>query len=86
MTKHDSSFVKHSWHYTFSISLQIFLIFLAEPSQCALEALRILLGVECEVAIVIVNIVGFGLFALLMLMLFIFIKHRYEFSMKMLLK
>ena len=50
---------------------------ISEPGQCALEVIRSLLDVDCEVAIVIVNIVGFGLFAILMLTCFLFIKHRY---------
>ncbi|GAB6030439.1 hypothetical protein CHUAL_007310 [Chamberlinius hualienensis] len=54
-----------------------------ETAQCALEPLRKLLDVECEVAIVIVNIVGFGLFAVLMLSCFIFIRHRYEKRVKL---
>lgn len=49
-----------------------------EASHCALELIKNLLDVDCEVAIVIVNIVGFGLFALLMLTCFLFIKQRYE--------
>ncbi|XP_011137908.1 uncharacterized LOC105182277 isoform X1 [Harpegnathos saltator] len=48
------------------------------PSRCVLAGLAELLGVSCEVAIVIVNVIGFGLFGIILFIGFIFIKRKYE--------
>lgn len=50
----------------------------SEPqSRCVLAGLAELLDVSCEVAIVIVNVIGFGLFGMILFIGFIFIKRRY---------
>lgn len=53
------------------------------PGQCALESFANLLGVNCEIAIIIANIIGFGLFAVIMLLCVIFFKRRYERRVRM---
>ncbi|XP_032691676.1 uncharacterized protein LOC116854152 isoform X2 [Odontomachus brunneus] len=52
-------------------------------SRCVLEGLAELLHVSCEVAIVIVNVIGFGLFGIILFIGFIFIKRRYEKKVKL---
>ncbi|XP_014480221.1 PREDICTED: uncharacterized protein LOC106747328 [Dinoponera quadriceps] len=47
-------------------------------STCVLAGLMELLGVTCEAAIGIVNVIGFGLFGMLLFIGFIFIKRKYE--------
>lgn len=47
------------------------------PTRCVLAGLAELLDVSCEVAIVIVNVIGFGLFGLILFIGFIFIKRKY---------
>lgn len=47
------------------------------PSRCVLAGLADLLDVSCEVAIVIVNVIGFGLFGMILFIGFIFIKRKY---------
>ncbi|KAM7283533.1 atrial natriuretic peptide receptor 2-like [Ixodes scapularis] len=50
-----------------------------DPSTCPLEGLRSLLGTSCDLAIVVANVIGLGLFALIMIGgCIIIIKRRYE--------
>lgn len=50
----------------------------SEPSpRCVLAGLAELLDVSCEVAIVVVNVIGFGLFGMILFIGFIFIKRKY---------
>ena len=49
-----------------------------DSAICVLEGLAQLLHVECEVAIVVANILGFGIFASFLILFFFFFKRRYE--------
>lgn len=49
---------------------------LESPKKCALYGFAQLLGVSCEDAIVIANIIGFGLFGVLLIIGFIIIKRK----------
>ncbi|XP_067007078.2 uncharacterized protein [Anabrus simplex] len=53
------------------------------PMRCVLASLAELLDVSCEVAIVVANIMGFGLLGILLIIGFIMIKRRYEMKVKM---
>lgn len=46
-------------------------------TRCVLAGLADLLNVSCEMAIVIVNVIGFGLFGIILFIGFIFIKRKY---------
>lgn len=46
------------------------------PSRCVLGGLAELLDVSCEVAIVIANIIGFGLLGAVLIISFIIIKRK----------
>ncbi|PSN54801.1 hypothetical protein C0J52_02008 [Blattella germanica] len=46
--------------------------------RCILDGLATLLGTSCEVAIVTVNVVGFGLLGLVLIIAFIVMKRRYD--------
>lgn len=47
------------------------------PSRCVLGGLAELLDVSCEVAIVVANIIGFGLLGAVLIVSFIIIKRKY---------
>ena len=47
---------------------------------CVLESLAHLLRVDCQVAIIVANILGFGVFAALLVVFFFFLKQRYFFK------
>lgn len=47
------------------------------PPKCVFSGLAELLEVSCEAAIVIVNIIGFGLLGILLIIGFIFVKRKY---------
>jgi len=47
------------------------------PSRCVLAGLAELLNVSCEVAIVVANIIGFGLLGAVLIVSFIIIKRKY---------
>jgi len=47
------------------------------PSRCVLGGMAELLDVSCEVAIVIANIIGFGLLGAVLIISFIIIKRKY---------
>uniref|UniRef100_V5IB68 Gamma-aminobutyric acid type B receptor subunit 2 n=2 Tax=Ixodes ricinus TaxID=34613 RepID=V5IB68_IXORI len=49
-----------------------------DPATCPLEGLRSLLGTSCDLAIVVANVIGLGLFALIMIGGCIIFKQRYE--------
>ena len=49
-----------------------------DSSICLLEDFAQLLHVECELAIVVANILGFGIFASFLILFFFFFKRRYE--------
>ncbi|XP_011630756.1 uncharacterized LOC105422894 isoform X1 [Pogonomyrmex barbatus] len=53
------------------------------PSRCVLSGLAELLDVSCEVAIVVANIIGFGLLGVVLIGSFIFIKRNYDKKMQM---
>ncbi|XP_064467335.1 atrial natriuretic peptide receptor 2-like [Ornithodoros turicata] len=53
-----------------------------EPNTCPLEALRYLMNVSCDVAIIVANLLGFFFFALVMIAGFVFFKRRYEEKVK----
>ncbi len=53
------------YHYLFAVS-----------KQCTIEGFRKLLGVDCDDAIVVANIVGVGSFGVFMMLLLIFVKKR----------
>ncbi|XP_043673459.1 uncharacterized protein LOC122631609 isoform X2 [Vespula pensylvanica] len=48
------------------------------PPKCVFSGLAELLEVSCEAAIVIVNIIGFGLLGILLIIGFIFVKRKYD--------
>nr|CAD7426195.1 unnamed protein product [Timema monikensis] len=48
------------------------------PPQCVFEGLAKALNVSCDMSIVIVNIIGFGLLAIFVLVALIFVKRRYD--------
>ncbi|XP_077272002.1 uncharacterized protein LOC143902726 [Temnothorax americanus] len=52
------------------------------PSRCVLGGLAELLDVSCEVAIVIANIIGFGLLGAVLIVSFIIIKRNYDKKMQ----
>jgi len=47
------------------------------PPRCVLSGLAELLDVSCEVAIVVANIIGFGLLGVILLVGFIIVKRKY---------
>jgi len=47
------------------------------PSRCVLAGLAELLDVSCDVAIVVANIIGFGLLGAILIISFIIIKRKY---------
>lgn len=47
------------------------------PPTCVLETLASALDVSCEAAIVIANVIGFGIFGCILVVCFIIIKRRY---------
>ncbi|CAG2066407.1 unnamed protein product, partial [Timema podura] len=47
------------------------------PPQCVFEGLAKALNVSCDMSIVIVNIIGFGLLAIFVLVALIFVKRRF---------
>lgn len=47
-----------------------------EAPTCVLEGLAKSLGVHCDVAIVVANIIGFGLLAIILLLAFVIVKRR----------
>ncbi|XP_070151049.1 uncharacterized protein [Polyergus mexicanus] len=48
------------------------------PSRCVLAGLAELLDVSCEVAIVVANIIGFGLLGALLIIGFVMVKRKYD--------
>ncbi len=48
------------------------------PVVCVLDGLAQLLRVDCKVAIVLANILGFGVFSGVLVLFFFFFKRRYE--------
>lgn len=53
-----------------------------DPAMCPLEGLRSLLGTSCDLAIVVANVIGLGLFGLVMIGGCIIFKRRYEEKVK----
>lgn len=47
------------------------------PPRCVLSGLAELLDVSCEVAIVVANIIGFGLLGAILIVGFIIVKRKY---------
>lgn len=54
-----------------------------DPELCSVEQFRSMLDVSCELALVIMNISGFSIFALVLSIVFILLKRRYEEKMKL---
>ncbi|XP_067121007.1 uncharacterized protein [Centruroides vittatus] len=54
-----------------------------DPEMCSVEQFRAMLNVSCELALVIMNILGFSIFALVLSIVFILLKRRYEEKMKL---
>jgi len=48
------------------------------PKTCGIEAVRRLLDVECDVAVIIVNVMGISIFVIIMLVLLVIVKRRYD--------
>ena len=46
------------------------------PEPCVLQTLATALDVSCQIALVIVNVIGFGILGLVLVMCFIVIKRR----------
>lgn len=54
----------------------------AAPEECVIESLRLVFGVTCEMAIVIANVIGFGIFLILVVLVLVFIKYRFDAKMR----
>ena len=52
------------------------LVLIVEPPVCSVEGFRRALGVDCDTAIVVANILGVGLFGVFMLVCLIVVKRR----------
>ena len=61
--------------YCFPLQVLLYFIF-AAPRTCSVEAFRYFLGVDCDTAIIIANIMGVGLFGLIMVIGLIVVKKR----------
>ncbi|XP_046995878.1 uncharacterized protein LOC124607652 [Schistocerca americana] len=48
------------------------------PSVCYVQGLADGLGVTCEIAVVVANVIGFSILGILLIIAFIFVKRRYE--------
>ncbi|CAL8112812.1 unnamed protein product [Orchesella dallaii] len=53
------------------------------PTKCVLETLASALDVTCEVAIVIANVIGFGILGFILVICFLVIKRRYDKKVQM---
>lgn len=53
-----------------------------DVEECVIETFRRAFGVTCEMAIVIANVIGFGVFLILVVLVLVFIKFRYDAKMR----
>lgn len=49
-----------------------------EPKKCGIESIQRLLGVDCDMAVIVVNVVGISLFVAVMLVCLFIVKKRYD--------
>ena len=52
------------------------IITFVDVEECVIETFRRAFGVTCEMAIVIANVIGFGVFLILVVLVLVFIKFR----------